>query len=361
MKLINTHARNNNIDSMKTEDRGVSVLVAAYNAETTIRRCLDSLLQQTLGDVEVVCVDDCSTDSTREILQDYANKDCRVKVLRTEENSGQAVARNIGLKAATKPFVCMVDADDWLSADALESAMDVFEQYPQTDCVLFRLMRFFGDECDNRADVVEYGLPDKLLDGGFFTGKEAIKLSIDGWRLHGLYVTRTELHRRIPFDTSTRLYSDDNTTHLHYLHSREVRACKGQYVYRQHASMTSRFNVHHFDMIEANYSLKRNLTTENVDRDIIATLERHRWNNFVVIYRTYLKHRRELREELRKEVEQRLHNMLGTFSFNELSTSQKWKPGYWPLRNGTAFDVQQKMYMLYKRLFDKAYISEQLA
>ena len=53
MKLINTHARNNNIDSMKTEDRGVSVLVAAYNAETTIRRCLDSLLQQTFFDMKL--------------------------------------------------------------------------------------------------------------------------------------------------------------------------------------------------------------------------------------------------------------------------------------------------------------------
>lgn len=346
---------------MNTENRGVAVLVAAYNAESTIRQCIDSLLQQTVDDIEVVCIDDCSTDGTREILQEYANKDHRVIVLSTEVNSGQAIARNTGLQTVKKPFVCMVDADDWLSADALETAMNVFDLYPQTDCVLFRLMKFFDGEKDVDKCIIEHSLPQKLMDGGCLTGKEAIRMSIDGWQLHGLYVTRTELYRQIPFDTTTRLYSDDNTTHLHFLHSREVRACQGKYFYRQHPSMTSRFNIHHFDLIEANYSLKRKLVAEKVDEDVISCFEQRRWCNFVVMYRTYLKHKSNMAEELRLEVERRLQVMLKTFNGKELRPTTSRKPGYWLLQNTKAFDIQQKMYMIYKRLFDGSYISEQLA
>ena len=75
----------------------VTVLVAVYNAEKYIRKCLDSLIEQTLTDIQVVCIDDASTDNSLSILNEYAGKDNRIEVIALTENHGQAHARNQGL------------------------------------------------------------------------------------------------------------------------------------------------------------------------------------------------------------------------------------------------------------------------
>ena len=334
----------------------IAVLVAAYNAERWLPQCLDSLLGQTLQDIEIVCINDCSTDGTWTMLSEYARRDARIRLLQTTTNSGQAVARNLGLEAVTAPYVCMVDADDWLSNDALASAISVFERYPLTDSVCFRLIKAF----DDGARSEDYGLPATLAEGGKLSGTEAARFSLDGWQLHGLYVTRTELHRRFPFDTSARLYSDDNATHLHYLHSREVRACSGQYFYRQHASLTHRFSPLHFELIRANLSLRRTLTLEGAPAELIRTYECHRWVNYIVVYRTFLKHRRELAPEQRQSVQHLFDEIHSTFSIGTLPCPYRRKPGYWLLPK-TLFRVEQYLYMVYKQLCEPQYIREQLA
>ena len=181
----------------------VAILVAAYNAASTLPRCLDSLCNQTLTAIEILCVDDCSTDSTLTYLRHRAEADPRIRVLQTARNSGQAVARNLALQHVRAPYVCMVDADDWLAPDALEQAVAVFRQYPQTDCCVFRLV--LHEAADGSEH--DYGLPQPLAAGRPLTGQEAFELCLDGWKLHGLYLTRTKLHRQYPFDTATRLYS----------------------------------------------------------------------------------------------------------------------------------------------------------
>ena len=85
----------------------MSILVAAYNAEQTLPRCLDSLCQQTLQEVEILCVNDCSTDDTLELLRNRAVMDSRIRVLQTPVNSGQAVARNLALKEATEAYLAI--------------------------------------------------------------------------------------------------------------------------------------------------------------------------------------------------------------------------------------------------------------
>ena len=149
----------------------MSILVAAYNAEQTLPRCLDSLCQQTLQEVEILCVNDCSTDDTLELLHNRAVMDSRIRVLQTPVNSGQAVARNLALKEATAPYVCMVDADDWLSPNALQSALDVFATYPKTDCCVFHLMQHYEDGREE-----DYGLPVQLEMGEALTGRKAFSV-----------------------------------------------------------------------------------------------------------------------------------------------------------------------------------------
>lgn len=102
----------------------LSVIIPVYNAERYLRRCLDSVLAQTLRDIEIICIDDGSTDGSVAILAEYAAKDVRIRVLR-QENRGQGVARNRGLAVAHGEYVYFMDADDELAAlNALEQVVD---------------------------------------------------------------------------------------------------------------------------------------------------------------------------------------------------------------------------------------------
>ena len=96
----------------------VSVIIPIYNCEVLIAKCLDSLLEQTLNDFEVICVDDGSTDGSLKILKSYAKKDKKIKFI-CQKNQGQSVARNNALKQANGKYIAFVDADDYVSPNFL--------------------------------------------------------------------------------------------------------------------------------------------------------------------------------------------------------------------------------------------------
>lgn len=98
----------------------ISVIIPVFNAESFLERCLNSVLSQTLSDIEVICFDDCSTDDSFKILNDYAQKDNRLKCFRNEENIGQGLTRNKGLDIACGEYVAFVDCDDWIEVDMYE-------------------------------------------------------------------------------------------------------------------------------------------------------------------------------------------------------------------------------------------------
>lgn len=97
----------------------VSINVPVYNAEIYLDQCLGSLLRQTLQDIEIVIVNDGSTDGSEAICREYASKDSRIKLI-TKENGGSASARQTALDASTGFFVCSCDADDWMEPNMVE-------------------------------------------------------------------------------------------------------------------------------------------------------------------------------------------------------------------------------------------------
>lgn len=97
----------------------VSVIVPVYNVEKYLARCLDSLVAQTLEDLEIICVNDGSTDNSADILAKYAEKDDRITII-TQSNAGISEARNVGMKKATGEFVGFVDSDDFIEKDFYE-------------------------------------------------------------------------------------------------------------------------------------------------------------------------------------------------------------------------------------------------
>lgn len=110
------------------QDTKISVIVPVYNAEKYLRECLDSLVNQTLKEIEIICVNDGSTDNSLAMLKEYKKKDARVKVM-TQKNSGQACARNRALKRVSGKYIVFVDSDDYLSRDALAKLYDRAEKY----------------------------------------------------------------------------------------------------------------------------------------------------------------------------------------------------------------------------------------
>lgn len=101
----------------------LSIIVPVYNVEKFLRECLDSILRQQYRDFEIIAVDDCSPDGSAAILQDYAQADNRLKIVRLQENVGLGLARNVGLEHATGDYVWFIDSDDYLFDGAIGSAM----------------------------------------------------------------------------------------------------------------------------------------------------------------------------------------------------------------------------------------------
>ena len=95
----------------------VSIIVPVYNVEKYLRDCLESLINQTLTDIEIICVNDGSTDNSLAILEEYKLKDERIKIF-SQENKGVSVARNLGIEKATGEYLTFLDSDDWLDLDA---------------------------------------------------------------------------------------------------------------------------------------------------------------------------------------------------------------------------------------------------
>lgn len=319
----------------------VTVLVAAYNAQKYLGECLDSLLEQTLKDIQIVCIDDASTDNTPDILADYAARDSRIRVLRCGVNSGQAVARNMGIQVADGDFITMLDADDRLSSDALQKAVEVLDTNPETGSVLFRLVRF------DEHSVEPYPMRTRK---DVWSGQEAFELTLD-WSIHGLYVSRTELFRRWPYDTACRLFSDDNTTRIHYLNSGTVRSCDGVYYYRQHAaSMTNSLSARRLDLLEANTSMARQLREAGQERRVLAMFERERWINLTGICGLWLNNREILDAQ---EAMERFRAVWQDVDRSLLPLGLKLKPGYMPCCTFRGYFAQVKFYFALRRMLGK--------
>ncbi len=120
----------------------VSIVVPVYNGEKYLRECLDSLVNQTLKELEIICVNDGSTDSSTQILKEYASKDSRIKVL-NQKNHGVSAARNFGIENFSGEYLTFVDADDWIELNALEILYKTIEER-KTEMLIFSFKNYFS-------------------------------------------------------------------------------------------------------------------------------------------------------------------------------------------------------------------------
>ncbi len=145
----------------------ISVIIPVYNVEKYLNKCMDSIITQTFKDIEIICVNDGSTDKSRQILEEYKNRDSRIKIV-DKENGGLSSARNAGMKVATGDYYAFIDSDDWidktmfekmykniteLNSDIAICAVNLFDDSKSQiiEADEYFSLKFFDESFDNRV------------------------------------------------------------------------------------------------------------------------------------------------------------------------------------------------------------------
>ena len=140
----------------------LSIIIPVYNGEKYIEKCLDSVLSQTYSNIEVIIINDGSTDNSYQILQEYAKQDNRIFLL-NQENAGSSLTRNTGIKYSKGEYITFVDVDDYLEIDAYEKVMNKLQDDIDIAC--------FSVSCDYTKE--NYSI-NKILKSGIFSKDEAV-------------------------------------------------------------------------------------------------------------------------------------------------------------------------------------------
>lgn len=124
----------------------LTVIVPVYNVEKYLERCLDSIVNQTFVNLEIIVVNDGSSDGSLDIIKKYADKDSRINYI-SQENQGLSAARNAGISASTGDYITFVDSDDWLEKDIYEHIFNlILERNDTIDIVHYNIVRNYENE-----------------------------------------------------------------------------------------------------------------------------------------------------------------------------------------------------------------------
>lgn len=160
----------------------VSIIVPVYNVEKYLSECLDSLLAQTFGDFEIICVNDGSTDSSLDILNEYAAKDNRIRII-TQENAGPSKARNNGIDNAIGDYIYFMDSDDILDTTAIEELYGLAVE-DDLDLIIFKLISFddeTGEEFTSpyyEMDFLAESVGGKVFSHNDLTPQDVYKIAV---------------------------------------------------------------------------------------------------------------------------------------------------------------------------------------
>ncbi len=161
--LLGAHLIAFNAEFFPASDPKISVIIPAYNASQTIRRCLESVLTQDNSSFEIIIVDDSSTDDTFFICQEFALKDPRIRLFKTPWNIRQGAIRNFALHKARGRFVTFLDSDDWFEQSFFSRGLHEFANFPKAEIIFFKSRRLYGNM--RRSNVVFSNVEDGVESG----------------------------------------------------------------------------------------------------------------------------------------------------------------------------------------------------
>lgn len=208
------------MDKNTIENPKVSVIIPVYNTEKYLREALDSIVNQTLKEIEIITINDGSTDSSLDILNEYAKKDNRI-IVYSQENQGQAIARNFGIEKSKGKYIYFFDSDDILLHEALEETYNKCEK-DNLDLCFFDADIFFDDiEYNLYFDYKRcHLLEDKIYNGLEITNK---LLDINKFRASPcLYLLNADFLNRIKLYFHNVIYEDELFGSLLYIQAKRV-------------------------------------------------------------------------------------------------------------------------------------------
>lgn len=192
----------------------ISIVVPVYNANNSLHCCIDSILNQTYSDFELILVDDGSTDESGRICDTYAIKDNRVKVIH-QDNSGVSVARNTGIKAARGDYICFVDSDDYINRDYLKKLLETKKKYSDFDNIWCGMRTVSGYDSETLQSVLFSNTDHYSVS----SVKEIMTLHekwLDAGPYCKLYSKKIIQNNKLRFDTNLSL-GEDLTFNFRYL------------------------------------------------------------------------------------------------------------------------------------------------
>ena len=263
----------------------VSIIVPVYNASKYLADCLNSLLKQTIKEIEVICIDDGSTDDSMDILDGFSSSDSRVKII-SQQNKGAGAARNVGLHNATGEYVLFVDSDDYLECNSALNDMyrhaskydlDVLSiNHIEVDCEKRKLRKI------KRKNNFVYSGKRYLFD---HNGAGITVMPVDK-------LCKREYLNEVDFSYREGVIYEDNdaAVNLLYMARRVMHLNKAYYVYRRHERSVTRRKIsaiHISSLISLINSLSDILNEYNNDKELKKYLDSVIYKHLSVLY-TYI-------------------------------------------------------------------------
>lgn len=300
-------------------DVKISVVLPVYNVANYLRKCLDSLVNQTFEDFEVICVNDGSTDLSLGILEGYALTDSRFKII-SQENKGLSGARNTGIQHVRGEYVLFVDSDDWIEENALEELYNHVEGF-DSDITMFKF-RYFNEDTKEISESQNSKLeiiPDSLITSNFnYNNVLDILFKISHSPFNKLYKTSflRELDAKFLYGS---YYEDLEFFYKVFLKAEKVSVLP-QYLYFYRIRDESISNIGDegsFDIFNVLDSTKQTLIDSNIYRQV-----RNEWLMFIIVNLKfiYLRLDTQFKNQFLCEMKEKYND----FSLKEVVYSQNW-------------------------------------
>lgn len=263
----------------------VSIIIPVFNVEKYISKCVDSVINQKYRNIEIIIIDDGSTDKSAEICKEYANEDNRIKII-SQKNAGLSCARNVGIENSSGDYIMFVDGDDFISASMVMRLLEV-SHVSGADYVCSESMNFMDGD-DESAKIKINGYEQSGLIYEVYEKEEAIrnmfyqKPSITGAYLK---IYKRELFDKIKFPEK-RYYEDLATTYKFMQEAQRIVLLKEKhYAYRirKDGIMNQKFNERKMDCIWVSNMMEKDFLEASYDMKKAVECAAFRVNRIVFV------------------------------------------------------------------------------
>lgn len=284
---------------MSQTDNKVSVVVPIYNVEKYLNRCLQSIINQSYKNIEIILVNDGSTDNSLQIAEEEEKNDSRIKII-TQKNQGLSMARNTGIQHATGEYICFVDSDDFVHKDYVKCLIENLEENDSDISVCDYLYINEKDETWSKKNKGEKIFSNLEAINDLLVGNQ--ETEVMAW--NKLYKLSLFKENNIFFPKG-KLHEDNFTTYKLYYYAKKISLIPDKlyfYLQRTDSIMGKKFNIKRLDVLQAVEETKSFFKKENINLE--PEIECYELNTRIGLLNNMVRDRfyGEAREQLIKEI-----------------------------------------------------------